>query len=283
MVSDAAARGDMINRYERTGLSLTLLLREPHADQHAAAFVAGVGWPPGTCVRLIRRPGGLLTRRGGNPHEGLLARLKHVGIAVVDDPDDSQPPGSNRTDLTTDLVITGACGSSGHLRSVIVDVLASARAPLLVASRPMLERGLVVLDHELAPALADLLVREPFCRARLRVLGVVDVTVPWYAGIGFSPAELLEAVTIAVDEAHEQLDAATRRAALRLSWSGIPASAEVREGNAQRLIVGIVGDMAADWVVLARAIHGNRAMLHLVDKLVRQAGCSVLLAPPAPD
>ena len=202
---------------------------------------------------------------------------------MIEDEDGSQPPDAIGIDPATDLVITGACGSSGHLRSVLADMLSSGSAPLLVASRPQLERGLVVLEHDLAPSLADLLLREPFCQARLRVLGVVDVSIPWYAGIGFSPAELLEAVTTAVDEAYDRLDGATRRTALHLSWSGIPASAEVREGNTLRLIARIAGDMAADWVVLARGVPGDRAMLDLVDRLVRHAGCSVLLAPPAVD
>lgn len=272
----------MIKPPERDEFSLKLLLREPHADKHATAFLTGLGWPQGTRVRVVRPPGGFLPPRQPLQLQELAARLARAGLALVDDAADARLAGSKRADRVTDLFIIGACGSGRLLRSAIVDVLAAGGTPLLVAGRPRLERGLIVLDGDLAPPLADLLLREPFRRARIRVLGVVDVTIPWYAGIGYSLAELLEAVTAAVDQAHERLETATRRTALWMSWAGIAASAEVREGNAQRVIAQSALDMAADWVVLSRAIDGDRSVVPLVDRLVREAGYSVLLAPVTP-
>jgi len=261
----------------RDALSLTLVLREPPADECAAAFVSGLPWPQGTSIRLVDRR---TRRRSDRPEPGddLSARLGRAGIRVIDETARTCAVGSIKR-RSADLVITGGSRSGGGLRRFVAQTLAEREVPMLVARRPQLNRGLIVVDDDLSPALVDLLRREPFRRARFRVLGVFDASASWYAGVAFAPAERLESVTAAATEAAALLRAATRQAALNLSWAGVAATAHVEEGNAERTIIRVARDMAADWVVLARSVDANQAAASLVDRLIADAEASILIAP----
>ena len=111
------------------------------------------------------------------------------------------------------------------------------------------------------------------------MLGVVDASASWYAGLAFAPAERLESVTATTNEADALLRAATRQAALSLSWAGMAATAHVEEGNPERTIIRVARDMAADWVVLARSVDANQTAASLVDRLIADAEASILIAP----
>jgi len=255
----------VIDSSARDALSLRLVLREPAADECAAALLSGLRWPSGTSVRLVnRRPNA--RSRAGDARGHLVARLGRAGLRVADETPGRGPAIGPRR--AADLVITGASRTSGGLRRFLTQSLVGRELPVLVARGPRLDRCLIVVQEDLSPALADLLRREPFCRAHFRVLGVVDVSVPWYAGLAFSPTELLESVTAATNDGHALLKAATRKAALTLSWAGVAARAQVEEGNLERSIVRVAHDMAADWVVLARSLDRRERVLSMVDQLV---------------
>jgi hypothetical protein len=267
----------MIEAPARDALSLRLVLREPEADERAAAFVNGLGWPTGTSVRVIDRQAG--GRRRAPSSDGMVrSRLRLAGVRVIDETR-AFPADAITRPRHEDLVMTGASRTGGGLRRFIAESLAELDAPVLLAGRPCLDRGLVVVDDDLHPSLVDLLRRDPFRRAHLRVLGVVDVSVPWYAGLAFSADELLESVTVATDEGRAHLEAATRQTALALSWAGVAASAHVEDGNAERTIIRVARDMAADWIVFARAVDSDDGVLRVIDKLVAEA--SILIAPRA--
>jgi nucleotide-binding universal stress UspA family protein len=108
---------------------------------------------------------------------------------------------------------------------------------------------------------------------RVRCLGVVDVSMPWYAGFGFSPSELIEAVESASLDASRRLERSTRTMALWLERRGVPAVAECRFGDPAQTILTRARDMDCD-LILVRDDHRRRSELR---SIVERASCSVLV------
>ncbi|MGZ8761126.1 MAG: hypothetical protein ACXWXV_11235 [Aeromicrobium sp.] len=270
----ARADGAAIESPRHDGLSLQLVLRETPADDCAADFVGGLPWPHGTSVRLVDQR--TSARADAWDAREISTALGRAGIRVVDEHLAGPTSGSGRR-RSPDIVITGGSHSSGGLRRFVAHSLAEREVPMLVALRPQLTRGLIVIDDELSASLLTLLCRDPFRRARFLVLGIMNPTDPWDVGLSLLSAESVESETAKTIGSHLLLETATRSAAHSLSRAGIVASAQVEEGDAERTILHVAHDMAADWVVLARLIDGTDAVLPLVDRLVGKV--SVLISP----
>jgi nucleotide-binding universal stress UspA family protein len=108
---------------------------------------------------------------------------------------------------------------------------------------------------------------------RVRCLGVVDVSIPWYAGFGFSPSELIEAVESGSLDASRRLERSARTMALWLERRGVPAVAECRFGNPAQTILTRARETDSD-LILVRDDHQRRSELR---SIVERASCSVLL------
>jgi nucleotide-binding universal stress UspA family protein len=85
---------------------------------------------------------------------------------------------------------------------------------------------------------------------RVRCLGVVDVSVPWYAGIAFGTTELADAVESAAAEASRRVDRATRAMATWLGLRGVPAVAESRSGPLAETVLTRARETSPDLIVI---------------------------------
>jgi len=157
-----------------------------------------------------------------------------------------------------------------------------ARGTVLVTRRNTIatvlcvEDGSLRLRHWLRPLMATETIR------RVRCLGVVDPSVPWYAGVGFSQAELIEAVELATSDETRRLDRSTRAMALWLERAGVPAVAECRSGNAARTVLTRARETDSDLIV----VWDDRRRRADLRSIVERAECSVLVvrdAQPEPN
>jgi nucleotide-binding universal stress UspA family protein len=118
----------------------------------------------------------------------------------------------------------------------------------------------------------------------VRILGVVDVRVPWWIGIAFSPPEVTEALDACAAETRERIEGAARAVALRLSDAGIPCHVAIVEGCAERTILDAAASWNADVIAIGAGEH--RRLLrsptigHVAREVVRRSRCPVLLARP---
>jgi nucleotide-binding universal stress UspA family protein len=161
-------------------------------------------------------------------------------------------------------------------RGWIADAL-RARESVMVARRSSIETVLCVDDgslqlrHWLRQLTATQSIR------RVRCLGIVDVSVPWYAGIAFSPAELIQAAERASVELSRSRERSTRAMATWLERRGVPAVAECRQGGTAETILARAHDTGCDLIVL-RDDPRDQSELRSIIEL---SECSVLLVRDA--
>jgi nucleotide-binding universal stress UspA family protein len=108
---------------------------------------------------------------------------------------------------------------------------------------------------------------------RVRCLGVLDTSAPWYAGIGFSPAELIEAIERTDAEQSRTLDRSTRALALWLERRRVPAVAECQSGKLADTVLTRARETNAD-LILIRDDGRRRSAIRTI---VERADCSVLV------
>jgi nucleotide-binding universal stress UspA family protein len=124
--------------------------------------------------------------------------------------------------------------------------------------------------------LRRLIATEAICR--VRCLGVVDVSVPWYAGVGFSPSELGEALELATIDASRRLDRSTRTMALWLERRGVAAVAECCDGNFAQTVLRRARETDSDLILVCE----DRQLRPDLRTIVERAACSVLVVRDAP-
>jgi nucleotide-binding universal stress UspA family protein len=108
---------------------------------------------------------------------------------------------------------------------------------------------------------------------RVRCLGIVDVSVPWYAGIGFSPSELIETVELATADATRSAEHSTRATARWLERRGVPAVAEWLDGSVARTVLRRARETDCDLIIVRNDIRRRSELRSIVER----AECSVLL------
>jgi nucleotide-binding universal stress UspA family protein len=153
-----------------------------------------------------------------------------------------------------------------------------ARETVLVTRRNTISSVLCVEDGSLRLRrwLHRLIATEAI--GRVRCLGVVDVSVPWYAGVGFSPTELGEALELAAIDASRTLDRSTRAMALWLERRGIPAVAERCDGSFAQTVLRRASETDADLILVCE----DRPLRSELRTIVERAACSVLVVRDAP-
>ena len=109
--------------------------------------------------------------------------------------------------------------------------------------------------------------------SRVRCLGIVDVSVPWYAGIGFSPSELIEAVERATLDASRRRARSARAMARWLERRGVPAVAECHEGSTAETVLTRARETDCD-LIIVRDDVGRRSELR---SIIERSECSVLV------
>jgi nucleotide-binding universal stress UspA family protein len=108
---------------------------------------------------------------------------------------------------------------------------------------------------------------------RVRCLGMVDVSVPWYAGIGFSPSELVEAVEVATTDASRSAERSTRAMARWLERRGVPAVAECRLGSPAETVLTRARETDCDLIVVRDDLRRRSELRSIVER----SECSVLV------
>jgi nucleotide-binding universal stress UspA family protein len=108
---------------------------------------------------------------------------------------------------------------------------------------------------------------------RVRCLGIVDVSVPWYAGLAFSPAELIEAVERETFETSQRLERSTRAMATWLERRGVPAVAECRQGDTVEIVLARARETDCDLIV----VRDDLVRLSELRSIVERIECSVLV------
>lgn len=108
---------------------------------------------------------------------------------------------------------------------------------------------------------------------RVRCLGIVDVSLPWYAGLAFSPSELIEAVERETLETSQRRERSTRAMATWLERRGVPAVAECREGDTVEIVLVRARETDCDLIVV-RDDFVRRSELR---PIVERSECSVLV------
>jgi nucleotide-binding universal stress UspA family protein len=114
--------------------------------------------------------------------------------------------------------------------------------------------------------------------ARVRCLGVVDVSLPWYAGLAFGASELGEMLRAAHDEALAEARRATQASALWLARREISAVAEWSVGRFDTIVLTRASEAHADLIVLAARGHAPADLRTIIGR----AACSVLIVRGVP-
>jgi nucleotide-binding universal stress UspA family protein len=108
---------------------------------------------------------------------------------------------------------------------------------------------------------------------RVRCLGIVDVSVPWYAGIAFSPAELIEATERATLATSRSRERSTRAMATWLERLGVPAVAECRQGDTVEIVLARARETDCDLIVVRNDLVPRSELRSIVER----SECSVLV------
>jgi nucleotide-binding universal stress UspA family protein len=148
-----------------------------------------------------------------------------------------------------------------------------AKETILVPRRNSIASVLCVEDGSLRLRswLRRLIATDPI--RRVRCLGIVDVSFPWYAGLGFSPSELIEAAELASFDASRRLDRSTRAIALWLERRGVPAVAECRYGQFAQTVLTRARETHPDLII----VRGDRLRRSELRSILDRAECSVLV------
>jgi nucleotide-binding universal stress UspA family protein len=157
-------------------------------------------------------------------------------------------------------------------RGWIGDAL-DAHETVLVTRRTSIETVLCVDDG--SPQLRRWIRRVTASHSisRVRCLGIVDVTVPWYAGIGFSQTELIQAVELATLDASRRRSRSAQAMARWLERRGVPAVAEWRQGSKAEIVVARARETDCDLIILRDDV-GRRSDLR---SIIERSECSVLV------
>ena len=208
--------------------------------------------------------------------EALVLRGRHA-TAIVDQ--------AHR--MQADLVIVGSRGhgaiASMLLGSVSAEVVDHARAPVLVARGPRIERIVLAWDGSSCGAeAADLLRTWPiFTGSKVRVVSVADAEVPWWTGFPEADSpQMLSTYVEAADASRKQHDQLARDMTANLQSSGFTAEAERRDGDAATEILAAANASKADLIVMGT--HGRSGLKRLVlgsvaRNVLHHATCSVLV------
>jgi nucleotide-binding universal stress UspA family protein len=275
-------------------------------------LVAGIAWPTGTSIRIVRAvetPAWLL---GGpwplgtdvpieaiesNPHkpadsgEAARSQLERPGLAVSADVLQGRPATAivaAARDWEADLVVVGSRGhgtiESMILGSVSAEVIDHARAPVLVARGRSIERVVLGWDSsDCSRVAAELLGTWPiFGRSHIRVVTVADTTAPWWAGFPETGApETMPVYLEAAKASRLAQEALAESMASELVARGLDAAAVPRSGDAATGILAAAAAAKADLIVVGT--HGwtgvKRVFLGSVARnVLHHATCSVLIA-----
>jgi nucleotide-binding universal stress UspA family protein len=136
-----------------------------------------------------------------------------------------------------------------------------------IASVLCIEDGSLRLRHWLRRLIAADTIR------RVRCLGIVDVSLPWYAGLGFGPAELIEAVELAASDESRMMERSTRAMALWLEGHRVPAVAECRYGKPAETVLARARETDTDLIL----VWDDRRRRSDIRSIVAGAECSVLV------
>jgi len=112
---------------------------------------------------------------------------------------------------------------------------------------------------------------------RVRCLGIVDVSVPWYAGIGFSPSEIVAAVERATLDITRRRARSAQAMARWLERRGVPAVAEWCQGGESEIVLARARETDCDLIVVRDDV-GRRSALR---SIIERSECSVLIVRDA--
>jgi nucleotide-binding universal stress UspA family protein len=252
-------------------LSIDVVAWNRAADKIALSLIEGVPWPEATTFDLTSpHASGLPTSAYA---EGLAVRLARAtaryrsgGRAVQ----------SRRRRTPPDLIVIGAAGKS-HYRAAAR--LTGFTTPVLIASSKSITSGVAVIQGRFPPALYRLLVASPFRDSRIHAVGVIDVQLPWYVGLGFAAEELGELLATRERAARARIEPVAHNFALRLNRANVACSARIEVGNPVRIVARVVEEAAADWVLVGRRRKDDRALGRLIEAAISTRPCSILVSP----
>lgn len=296
-------------------MHIVLALDGSEPATRAGDLVAGIAWPPGTTIRVVAAlepsaelaalswPGvdtgslETLDQAARSDIEPMLraaaAQMAAPGRMVDWElvrgrPADVLLDEAHRTQA--DLVVLGSRGhgalESLLLGSVPAEVVDHAPCPVLVVRGPTLTRAVFAQDgSDNATAAADIVTAWPiFHGIPVQVLSVVSLSGPLASGV--APTMVATAIETYA-ESLATLESEGRRMAQetaeRFRAAGIPATANVREGETAAEILDEAKETGADLIILgSRGVGGlSRLLLGSVARRVLvHAQCSVLIVHP---
>lgn len=280
--------------------------------QIALDVVAGLRWPIGSSVRVVRALDTGAELFGGpwpaaaviQSHEvearlvieaeadleDVSARLRGLGLQVDHAILRGRPGDQIVADIRShrpDLVIVGYRGHSTFERmllgSVSAEVVDHSPVPVLVARKATLDRVVVAVDgSDVASEAVDAVRSWPFLSgADIRVLSVAPNPVDWWAslapGIGEDLARDFENARALSLADHRRF---ATEAADRLRSAGLDARPEARAGLPADGIVAFATEWDADLLILGS--HGRTGLARLIlgsvaRNVLHHASCSVLI------
>lgn len=278
---------------------MRILLATDGSDsaQVAVDLVAGMRWPIGSCIRLVRAVDPQSHEL--DAHDVIAAerdlediaatlrsrglRLEHILLRgrpadeIVDDIRGHRP----------DLVVVGNRGHSAFdrmlLGSVSAELVDRSPVPVLVARKPTLERVVVPVDGStIATDAVDAIRHWPFLTAAdITVLSVAPPPLGVWVGLVPGPGDQL---TGTFENARAELIAEyleyANDGAEALRRTGLKARAEARSGAPADRIVAFGDECDADLIVMGS--HGRTGLTRLVlgsvaRNVLHHASCSVLI------
>ena len=284
----------------------------------ALDVVAGMAWPEGTeilVVESVESGGGLFG--GPMPAIAMLQsddleevvralaretvdrardRLERPGVTVEAAVLRGRPATAiveRARSMEADLVVIGSRGH-GHIESMVLgsisaEVADRATMPVLVVRRPGVSRIVFGWDGSAsATGAADVLAVWPgFASARVRVVSVADVEVPWWAGWPNEATPTTMPIFLdAADASRAEHDRLAREMTERLRSAGLSAEPRRRDGDAATELLAEAHAWDADLIVVGT--HGRtglgRVLLGSVARnVLLHATCSVLIVRGGPD
>jgi nucleotide-binding universal stress UspA family protein len=282
----------------------------------ARQLVDGIGWPPGSTIRVVTVVSPVQYVMGSEWAAGVIeeadelqVHLQEHGQSLVEQAAGSlaradraveqqvlqgRPSGCIVEDARgfgADLIVLGSRGhgaiASMVLGSVAASVTDHAPCPVLVARAPVLTR--VLLAHDGSPhatAAEEMLTAWPiFADAAIEVASVAHLTAPWHV-TAYSPLyetnvhRYFETSRAVLQHHTDIAEAATDR----LRAAGLRASAEVIEGDPGAAIIDLAERHQADLILLGT--HGRTGVARLVlgsvaRNVMLHAPVSVLVVRPA--
>jgi nucleotide-binding universal stress UspA family protein len=284
------------------------------AARVAVDLVAGVDWPAGSSIRLVKAveegaasfdaawPG-----FGVIPSDVIAAEMRETaaddlhrtgdvlarpGLDVVPQVLRGRPAMAivdAARAMAADLIVLGSAGrsSDGSMRrgSVSSDVIDLAAGPVLIARARHISRVVLAWDGSPCAATAVGLVRRwpIFRRAAIRVLSVAAPDLPWWTG--FPTADTAQLATIygeTLERSRSEHDSLAAELAGELMALGFNVSRQVADGDPGSEIIDCASAWDADLIVMGT--HGlsgaSRLVLGgVVRDVLRRAPCSILVTP----